>query len=176
MPFELLQPQAGGTVTYPVLVEWVNNPIYEPNNFYLGVNAWTALTPADYTCEYTCYMWVTPPASGASFINMTVLDSGTPIGAIGTRTFTVTGYASDGGGQVITEDPNTGTDPDPSTDGSGGSGGTVTGVVTLASDASVTLDSGMSVTQMEDVGGTVMLCLTIAFCFRMLRDQIQNRR
>lgn len=54
--------------------------------------------------------------------------------------------------------------------------GTTAGQVTLAEGASVTLDSGMDLNQMELVGGSIFLALASAYGFRLLRDQILNRR
>lgn len=119
MAFELLQPAAGASVTYPVLVEWVNEPQYSVKHYYMGGGAWIPVTNADYTCDYTCYMWVDPVGTGSIALNLIAWDGGTNLGAVGSRQITVGSYSSDGGGQVPAVDPDAGSE--------GGSGTNIDG-------------------------------------------------
>lgn len=116
MPVTLLQPVAGSTVTTPVLVEWLPEDGHNVTNFGDGYTAWIAIQPSDYSCDYSCAMWVDWATTGSTRIN--VLSTNGSTGFVG---FSVSGIDDTGGDQELTPDPNL--DPDL---GTGTGGGTIT--------------------------------------------------
>lgn len=160
---QILQPQSGSTVTTPFILEWTQNPTESAHTYKLSNTGWISIAQgSDYVCTHTCYMWVDVEPQQDYQITLALTGTGGHL----YRQVTISDHDATGGGQE--QSPN-------SSD---------IGVVTLAEgttvaldpDASVTLDSGMTVEQMETVGGSVVLALAVAYGFRVVRDQILNRR
>ncbi len=60
--------------------------------------------------------------------------------------------------------------------GGGTGGGELSGMVTLDPDASIDISTGMTVEQMTQIGGAVVLTLAVAVSYRILKDFLFNRR